>query len=473
VPERVVDLLEPVQVELDQGHDAVAAGRDRAVDVLAQLVPGGQVGQLVVVRRVPEPGDQLLVLQGRGQPGGQVVRDLDVLGAERGEVVQPVLELQVTQRVRARPERDGDDLPGAAGLQRGADGIRPPGGDQEAGPAAQRADGERVGRVERRRHVHPAVAVHGQRQGRLGAQPQRDPARVEDVAGLVEGRLQRRVGGPHALQHPAERVHPAEAGVLPVGPGVSPVGQQQHAADGRQQDSGPAVHAHDEQDHQRDGPVEQRDQRRQQRLRADGAQALRALGDGDDRLDADDGQHRDRGQRDPDRQPRPRVGDVIDPEQAEDRRRDRHLGTQQRDVERGLHRRPAPDHGDQDRRRHPDQQQDQRADHEQPEHERDLGQTDGVGVPAELDVQEDGLGQHERHEQGADEPQRRVAEATAQSEPGQPPHRDGEDAQQRREQRRADARAGIASSHAARGLRHADSADLRRPRQDATVGPEA
>ena len=95
VPERVVDLLEAVQVELDQRHHAVAAGLDRPVDVLAQLRPGGQVGQLVVVRRVPQPGDQLLVLQGRGEVGAEVVHELHVLAGERGHLALPVLELQV------------------------------------------------------------------------------------------------------------------------------------------------------------------------------------------------------------------------------------------------------------------------------------------------------------------------------------------------------------------------------------------
>ena len=130
VAERVVDLLEPIEVH--QQHRRRPGDQQPLLEALLEVQPVGEAGQVIVQRQVlglgcrgPDPVDQSGVGQRDAGMAGERLEEPGVLAVERADVVEAVHDQQhagdaatVTQR-RSHPVR----VPGAA--QRLVDRVAP------------------------------------------------------------------------------------------------------------------------------------------------------------------------------------------------------------------------------------------------------------------------------------------------------------------------------------------------------------
>ena len=349
MPERVVDVLEAVQVEHHDGGAGLPPFGHR-LGRLGQgpleLHPVGQPGQGVVHRVVPELVDQAPVLQRDPGVVGDGLQQQHVVGVERAHLAHAVRHAQAADHARLPTQRDDDDLP----VPFVGEPLRPPaharapGGKERAGVdddelvqpvgvllaldlgAEQRA-------VRAQLHLQEALVGPG------GDEVDDDVLRSEQLLRLAEHAAQDGVDLRRAGHDLAEPVEPLQAQV-PVGQaGVGPVAEQQ--PDGRDHDEpraarvgGQAEHAN-QGDRRHEGAEHLADDRLTQRA----AEREAPFVHGDDRLqseDADAAADQDRHRR---CEPGPGVeGGLRGGQGGEDVCRDGSLGGEQGDVERRLER---------------------------------------------------------------------------------------------------------------------------------------
>ncbi len=228
VAEGVVDGLEPVQVEVDDGHGVVLVDPGRLEpQLLEHPPPVGQPRQLVEVRQVPQPGG------GGARPLG--------LGGRLHEAVLPARvqaqEHEHHGEVRAVPQQV-DEVRGAAGhprQPRARDGHR---GTDEDRPVRDRRTRGAVEEPQHEEHHHPHERQGEQgRPGPCGVvgvdEPRRDadePCGVQTQEGDARGG-DSAVGAPGEHPGVAEETHHDRRIAVEDVRVLRPAGRQQHAHD--------------------------------------------------------------------------------------------------------------------------------------------------------------------------------------------------------------------------------------------------
>ena len=113
VAERVVDLLEPVQVH-EQHRDVLAmalGSRQRLTHSVVEEDAVGQAGERVVERLVPKPIDEATVVQRHTGVVGDRLEQTSVLVIEGAHVTQPIGHAQETDHAVIAVERCDEAVP--------------------------------------------------------------------------------------------------------------------------------------------------------------------------------------------------------------------------------------------------------------------------------------------------------------------------------------------------------------------------
>ena len=129
--ERVVDLLEPVEVHEEHAEQRlVGVGQQQLLEPGHEQLAVGQPGERVVQRRElllgrlgPQPVHEVADAQGDGGVAGERLEHLHVLGVEGADLAEAVGDEQGARRAVVTSERRGDDVApapiGQGGAQRG------------------------------------------------------------------------------------------------------------------------------------------------------------------------------------------------------------------------------------------------------------------------------------------------------------------------------------------------------------------
>ena len=120
VPERLVDLLELVEVEDEDrraGAGALGHGGQRRGQPPLEIRAVGQAGQRVVQRVVPQLADELAVAQRDAGVVGHGLQQQDVVLAEGADVAEPVGDDQRPDDAGRPVERDDDGVAHPVGRQ--------------------------------------------------------------------------------------------------------------------------------------------------------------------------------------------------------------------------------------------------------------------------------------------------------------------------------------------------------------------
>ena len=410
VPQRVVDELEVVEVEEQDGEKAAAqlARGQPGSHGLAEQGTVRQAGQGVVVRLVVElllelgePGERLLelaVLQRDGDVARERLEQAEVGRVERADVAQPVRDHQRSDHP-VLSDQWRDHLVAEPGTRARSRGGHEDGPTLREGGLQQRVVHRRPhGQHRLRRCIGPAcraeqlVAFARRQQGQLReVRPEHRPgvceqlrdrmihlrAPLEDSGGLVQHLQPLRL---LALRD----VRP----VRDVGDGDRH--REQHGRAG-------LVGEHDERE-QREAGVGQRDQQPGAQHLRDPVELTPAFRQGDRARDRDDAQHVLCDHRAIGGRPfaGPEAGAARD-EHVDDGERDHRpeeeLGQVEHELRGSL---PPRDRQREPAAQHPGDDERDRVEEEQPEYQRDLGHRERVGAPADVEVDDPRLGHVEQ-----------------------------------------------------------------------------
>ena len=233
VPQRVVDFLEPVEIEDEDGQRPArrsgAAAFQRLVHPRQEQGPVRQVGQGVVGGVIGRAVDQPAVLERDRHGGRKGLGQPSVVLGEGGLLAQPVDDLQGADNLPGAGQGDENRVPDAPGRQPCPDGRHrcPPRQDERLagqhpaqqlvvarlGSGVRLADGAVAARAVRLR----PVGVQGQARRPAGrtelGQPNRGAGRVRHPAGLPEQQREHVVAGLRGDHAAGEGMHLVEGGV--------------------------------------------------------------------------------------------------------------------------------------------------------------------------------------------------------------------------------------------------------------------
>ena len=473
VPKGVVDVLEPVEVEQQDGvRLVVPAIGQRVVDPLAEKRAVGEPGERVVVGVEGELVQQVLAAHGHLEVAGDHLQQVAFSRAERAHLAHPLPHLQ------------GADGRAVRTSQRHHERVAHPRAPQPrrefrvvcaAGRENRLARGQHVlsWTVRRRCHRSGGRRVlapgerHAARRGRknhLGALGGQQGAGVlEQPSGqLFDGAAVAEFGG--VVAHLADRAIAAQQSA------VATVGKDRQRHEGQEQRYGAGVGLPDDDGQQSAGGRQQRAGDQRQQHRDDVAPGDGALQTHDGRVDQAAGQRRRTGRGGIGGRPAEGPGRSRSPYGREDCHRSDHLRREQREVEHRLVGRSPAQDGHEDRRGQPQGEQVGSVDQEQAKDQRHFRHRHRQGQLAHLDVRLVELTEHETdREQGQQEPVRHGSRtlrghAVREQEPQSPGgHRD----QHRHGRESPGWRLSLGRAHVA------DSGDRRRPRRVAEASEGA